>query len=64
MSGTTHFSDDRPWKTFRFIENFSNSFPMTDYKTQLYLLMTGGLQGVVFDFMLPLCNLSHLHVHL
>lgn len=31
---------------------------------QLYLLMAGRLQRVMLDFMLPLCNLPHLHIHL
>lgn len=30
----------------------------------LYLLMAGRLQRVMLDFMLPLCNLPHLHIHL
>lgn len=43
---------------------------LVQYKNQvqdvdkLYLLMTGGLQRVVLDFILPICNLPHLHVHL
>ena len=30
----------------------------------LYLLVAGGLQGVVLDLVLPFCDLPHLHVHL
>ena len=30
----------------------------------LYLLMAGGLQRVLLDFVLPFCVLPHLHVHL
>ena len=30
----------------------------------LYLLMAGRLQRVLLDFVLPLCVLPHLHVHL
>lgn len=29
-----------------------------------YLLMTGGLQWVLFNLVFSLCNLSHLQVHL
>lgn len=34
------------------------------YFEWLYLLMARGLQWVVLDFVLPFCNLPHLHVYL
>lgn len=52
------------WLYFRFFD-----FPpekRSKWKTLCvaYLLVAGGLQGVVLDFVLPFCDLPHLHVHL
>lgn len=34
------------------------------YFEWLYLLVARGLQWMVLDFVLPFCNLPHLHVYL